>query len=176
MSPQSAKILDCTPETRYDWRTRLTDNPVNKEGIAATQRALDSGETQPPYELELRTFAERVIWVEVNEAPVVENGTTVALSVRSPTFTDRKHLDEERRKAQKLESLGILAGGIAHDFNNLLMAILGNISLAKHYLRENDQALEQIEKPKMPRREPKTLPSSFLPSHAAGCRHQEHQG
>ncbi len=45
-------------------------------------------------------------------------------------ITERKKLEEERLKTQKLESIGVLAGGIAHDFNNILAAIMGNINLA----------------------------------------------
>jgi PAS domain S-box-containing protein len=45
--------------------------------------------------------------------------------------SDRLLLDQLRQRAQRLESLGVLAGGIAHDFNNILMGVFGFTELAK---------------------------------------------
>ena len=53
--------------------------------------------------------------------------------------TDRRRLQKELLRTQKLESVGLLAGGIAHDFNNILAAILGNIDLALHRLGGNER-------------------------------------
>ncbi|MHB8789911.1 MAG: hybrid sensor histidine kinase/response regulator [Desulfobulbaceae bacterium] len=53
--------------------------------------------------------------------------------------TDRRRLEKEVMKTQKLESVGLLAGGIAHDFNNILAAILGNIDLALHRLGDKER-------------------------------------
>ena len=73
------------------------------------------------------------------------DGSIVPVDVTSLTFNyqgnesvlvvardirERKKMQEELLKAQKLESLGVLAGGIAHDFNNILTGIIGNLSLA----------------------------------------------
>lgn len=60
-------------------------------------------------------------------------------------ISERKRAEHEVLRAQKLESLGVLAGGLAHDFNNLLTGILGNISLARAALPPGTKALERLE-------------------------------
>ena len=46
-------------------------------------------------------------------------------------ITERKRLEKDLLRVQKLESVGLLAGGIAHDYNNLLAVIMGNLSMAQ---------------------------------------------
>ena len=48
-------------------------------------------------------------------------------------------------RAQKMESLGVLASGVAHDFNNLLVGITGQAELAKVKLPPNSPARSHID-------------------------------
>ncbi len=64
-------------------------------------------------------------------------------------ITDMKKSENHLLRAQKLESLELIAGGVAHDFNNLLTANIANISLAKMRAKPNTpiyQALTKAEK------------------------------
>ncbi len=54
--------------------------------------------------------------------------------------SERRKMQEEALKSEKLKSVGVLAGGIAHDFNNILAAILGNISLVKLQVDQESDA------------------------------------
>ncbi|MHA1601915.1 MAG: PAS domain S-box protein [Promethearchaeota archaeon] len=61
-------------------------------------------------------------------------------------ITKIKQYEDEFMKAQKMDSLGIMAGGIAHDFNNFLAAILGSISLLELGIQKmNDEDRELIQ-------------------------------
>ncbi len=72
-------------------------------------------------------------------------GGRVCLQAIVRDIGERKRLEEERHKIQKLESVGTLAGGIAHDFNNLLQGIFGYISMAKLSLDQRDRSLAMLE-------------------------------
>ncbi|MBE9529602.1 MAG: response regulator [Proteobacteria bacterium] len=67
-----------------------------------------------------------------------------AIEDLSKENAERKSLEAEVLKTQKLESLGVLAGGIAHDFNNLLTGIIGNLSLMEQAVDKDGDFHERL--------------------------------
>jgi len=86
-------------------------------------------------------------WLEINAVLMDWEGRLATLNFLND-ITERRQMEEDILKIQKLESIGLLAGGIAHDFNNILTAILGNVSLAKLYDSESNaqERLEEAER------------------------------
>ncbi|MBZ0110174.1 MAG: PAS domain S-box protein [Candidatus Scalindua rubra] len=85
---------------------------------------------EEPYESRLLCKDDSIIFCEVHAQMMLISGDRLRVTAFR-NITERKRMEEELIKAQKLESVGILAGGIAHDFNNSLQTILGFISLAE---------------------------------------------
>ncbi len=76
--------------------------------------------------------------VSIHSSPIKSADARIIGAVTVFTdITEKQQTEQELFKAEKLESLGILAGGIAHDFNNLLAAILSNIQLAQMKYKKN---------------------------------------
>ena len=93
--------------------------------------------------LAARDHSERPI--EEVAAPLQDaTGRTMGMVLAFRDISDALRMQEERARADKLASLGLLAGGIAHDFNNILMAVMGNVSMARATLPNTGQAVTAL--------------------------------
>ncbi len=77
------------------------------------------------------------VWVRVRVSEG-DIGSPHPLVVEVEDITGRRHLEEQLRHAQKLESLGQLAGGMAADLNNMFTAILAHTELLENALEQGD--------------------------------------
>jgi len=74
--------------------------------------------------------------VEGKSAPIRDRGSAVVgLALVFRDVTQYEQMERDLQRAEKLDSLGVLAGGIAHDFNNVLTAVLGNIGIARMHAK-----------------------------------------
>ena len=87
-------------------------------------------------ELKIRDKQGDEIWVVVNDGMHSEPGKPKTATVVMHDINELKRAEQEKRlleyqlnRVQKMEAVGTLAGGIAHDFNNLLMGIQGHVSI-----------------------------------------------
>ncbi|MEY3221419.1 MAG: hypothetical protein RLZZ203_275 [Cyanobacteriota bacterium] len=77
------------------------------------------------------------------------HGGPKAILTVDTDITEKKQLEKQFFRAQRMESIGTLAGGIAHDINNILTPILGSAQLLKGRLAQDkarhDEMLTMIE-------------------------------
>ncbi len=120
---------------------KLVKQNNKKKWVNLVNRALKSGNQSILTEdgiLISRDGLERHI--EATAAPFQDkSGDTIGVVIAFKDNTNKKVLEKELLKVQKLESLAVLAGGIAHDFNNYLTAILGNISLLRLQVPDDER-------------------------------------
>ena len=125
---------DLTPHIS-SWR-----NLIHPEDVDALNEALDihfqGGSSYYEFEYRLRPKEGPYIW-SYDRGKVIEpdeNNNPLRMIGIDTNITQRKQLDEQIRRAQKMDALGKLTGGIAHDFNNMLGIVEGYSQLLKDAL------------------------------------------
>lgn len=73
-----------------------------------------------------------------------EQGQPKSILTVDTDITDKKFLEKQFLRAQRMESLGTLAGGIAHDLNNILTPILAAAQLLPLTLPNLDERNQHI--------------------------------
>jgi len=81
-------------------------------------------------------------YVDVIRMPVYDpTGEVIGSQGIEFDITERKQMEKQYLRAQRMEVIGTLASGIAHDLNNILLPIL----LASDLLRQRLQSAEDVE-------------------------------
>jgi len=65
-------------------------------------------------------------WYETSHVPVVDDtGRVVGVCLSIVDTDERKRMEEQLLKAERLQASGKLAGGLAHEINNMMTAVIG---------------------------------------------------
>jgi two-component system, cell cycle sensor histidine kinase and response regulator CckA len=142
-------------ENMYGWKIEeALDKNINKliyknlspELEVARQTVVEQGEWQGELE-KINKLGQEVIvqsrWTLVRD----EAGNPKSILAVDTDITEKKLLEGQFLRAQRLESLGTLASGIAHDLNNILTPILAIAQLLPFklpHLDEQNQRLLQM--------------------------------
>ncbi len=113
--------------------------------VAATQTVVEKGEWVGEIEQLTREGLVKVVegrWSLVHD----EMGLPKSILAINTDITERKKLEQQFLRAQRIESIGTLAGGIAHDLNNVLAPILMSIELLRTYIDDSNgiEILEMV--------------------------------
>ena len=147
LNPSVERLLGYRQEDLYNMHLLDFVHPEDKQAV----REAFSRVIQKPGNVESLTARlkhQNGSWniFEVVGKSLLKDSGAINVVLNSRDVTERRKMEEELSKTQKLESIGILAGGIAHDFNNLLQAIMGNISLSKMYSDPAGKTYDLLEK------------------------------
>ncbi|MRR16284.1 MAG: PAS domain-containing sensor histidine kinase [Deltaproteobacteria bacterium] len=152
VSPAIERILGYPPSEVVGRNLFSFLTPRGAEKVSAVwlewYRQLSAGEQRDELLFEMETVRKdgRILWMEVQARPLIDrtggiiqyHGVSRDITQRRQGEQERRQLQERLARAEKMESLGILAGGVAHDLNNVMGVIVGYAELLSRKMPPDD--------------------------------------
>lgn len=130
-------------ERLYGWPASEAVGQIARELLAWETEAFEMAQKEVlqhgEWAGELRHFTKEGREIVVNSRWTLvahEDGSPKSILLINTDITDRKKLESQFLRTQRLESIGTLASGIAHDLNNILTPISMSIGLLRQSITD----------------------------------------
>jgi len=148
MSPQIEKLLGYSQEeAMFKWTELVTNNPINEIGFEHTLQAIKTGQPQPVYQLELLSKTGKRIWVEVNETPILENGTVKYISGSLTEITERRKSEIIQQVLYNISSAVNQADNLEELFKRIRWLLSEVVNVKNFYIALIDEQTKKISFP-----------------------------
>lgn len=149
ISPAVEKVYGLKAEDIYADPSVWCDvvHPDDRAYVREAWEACINGKTSR-FEAEHRIIRpDQTVGIVVSSGTPIRNpsGEIVRIGGIAKDVTDRKRVENQMLRAQRLESIGTLAGGVAHDLNNALAPILISVELLKMEYPDALKLIEMVE-------------------------------
>jgi PAS domain S-box-containing protein len=126
-----------------DFRNFLDEE--SKEFVADNYRKRQKGKNLPSvYEFNIVRKHGEKRRMEISVTVINDSRGMPQTIAQILDITDKKELESQLKRSQKMETIGILAGGVAHDLNNILSGIVSYPELILTDLPEDSPLIRPI--------------------------------
>ena len=123
-NPKTAGLTGYTENELKGAALETFIHPDDRSMVMQRYEERISGGT-PPFKYSFRIInkSNEVIWVQLNTTCIHWDGQIATLNFLND-ISEEKKLAEQLQRAEKMETIGMLAGGVAHDLNNILSGLV----------------------------------------------------
>jgi two-component system cell cycle sensor histidine kinase/response regulator CckA len=128
-------------------RLRFEDvvHPDSLELYRAIRRRVEAGQVVDRVELVLLTSNGAAVTLDGNLSATSSDGGPPMIRGIYRDITERKRVEEQLRRAERMQSAGRLAGGVAHEVNNMMTGVLGFSHFLLKSLGQDDPRRAEVQ-------------------------------